>query len=107
MLLALLAVRLWNRDTTVGESIEHALMQNKGREISVCPEHQGESVAITEDGEGFYTISEAKGEDGASKVDVPMFYYSLSKGKYETKNAIYSTLTPINIRLYQTHLLFL
>ena len=80
-----LGVRLWNRDTTVGESVEHALLQNKGRQISVCHELQGESVAITEDGEGFYTISEAKGEDGASKVDVPMFYYSLSKGKYDTK----------------------
>jgi hypothetical protein len=81
----ILGVRLWNRDTTAGESVEHALMHNKGREMSVCHELQGESVAITEDGQGFYTISEAKGEDIASTVDVPMFYYSLSKGRYNKR----------------------
>ena len=97
MSIVFLGVRLWNRDTTVGESVEHALMQNKGREITVCHELQGESVAITEDGEGFYTISEAKGEDVASEVDVPMFYYSLSKGKVHTKGVIPKTLMVIKL----------
>ena len=56
------------------------LTNKKGRAIPVCHEKQGESVAISSDGNGFYTISEAKEEEG-HEVDIPTFYYLLSPGK--------------------------
>ena len=56
-------------------------MQKEGRSISVCHEAQGESVAVRYDGKGFYTISEAKGEDSARDINVPTYYYSLSESK--------------------------
>ena len=74
-------VTIWNRNPSIGETVESVLIRNKGRSISVCHEAQGESVAISNDTEGFYTISEAKGEDSAREIDVPTYYYSLSEGK--------------------------
>ena len=65
----------------IDETVESVLVQNKGRAISVCHEAQGESVAISHDAKGFYTISEAKGEDSAKEIDVPTYYYSFSEGK--------------------------
>jgi hypothetical protein len=40
---------------------------------------QGESIAIKQDGTGFYTVTEAKGEDDSNKVDVPISFYSLEE----------------------------
>ena len=58
------------------------MTQQRGRAISVCHEAQGESIAISHDGEGFYTVSEAKGEDkSGAKIDIPIYYYSFSKNK--------------------------
>ena len=76
-----LGARIWTRNTFIGESVETVLMQNEGRIISVCHEAQGESIAIKHDGSGFYTISEAAGEEkSADQIDIPMFFYPISKG---------------------------
>ena len=58
------------------------MTQQRGKTIPVCHEAQGESIAISHDGVGFYTVSEAKGEDkSGTKIDIPMYYYSFSKDK--------------------------
>ena len=75
-------VRIFSRDTSIGESVETALIRNKGRDIPLCKEAgQGESIAIKQDGQGFYTVTEAKGEESSDQVDVPINFYSLEEGK--------------------------
>ena len=82
ILIIFLGVREWSRNTTSRQLVEDALIQQRGRTIPVCHEAQGESIAISHDGVGFYTVSEAKGEDkSGTKIDIPMYYYSFSKGK--------------------------
>ena len=62
----------------IGESVETVLMTNEGRVISVCPEEQGESIAIKNDGGGFYTVSEAADEENsADQIDIPIFYHPI------------------------------
>ena len=80
--LIFLGVREWSRNTTSRQLVEDVLTKQRGRTISVCHEAQGESIAISHDGVGFYTVSEAKGEDkSGTKIDIPMYYYSFSKSK--------------------------
>ena len=50
-------------------------MQKKGFAVTVCQEIQGEAIAINYDKNGFYTTSESKGEDAATNIDVPIYYY--------------------------------
>ena len=73
-------VRVWNRDTWSGELVEKVLMGKMGKTISVCHEAQGESVALKHDKKGFFTVSEAKGEDKSGDIDIPTYYYSLKNG---------------------------
>ena len=57
------------------------MIRNQGRDIPLCKEAgQGESIAIKQDGKGFYTVTEAKGEDANNNVDVPISFYSLQEG---------------------------
>ena len=75
-------VRIIDRDTSIGESVEMALIRNEGRDIPLCEEAgQGESIAIKQKGKGFYTVTEAKGEDANAEVDVPITFYALQEGK--------------------------
>ena len=73
-------IRVWNRDTWSGELVEKVLMEKMGKTISVCHEAQGESVALKHDKKGFFTVSEAKGEDKSGDIDIPTYYYSLNNG---------------------------
>lgn len=73
-------VRVWNRDTWYGELVEKVLMKKMDKTISVCHEAQGESVALKHDKKGFFTVSEAKGEDKSGDIDIPTYYYSLNNG---------------------------
>ena len=75
---------IWNRDAKGEQMVEDALAGSKGpyQTITLCKGEfvgQGESVAMRNDGRGFYTVSEAPGEDEARVVNVPIFYYSLNK----------------------------
>ena len=80
-ILSFAVVRIFTRDTSVGESVEVALIRNKGRDIPLCKEAgQGESIALKQDGKGFYTVTEAKGEESSGQVDVPINFYSLEQG---------------------------
>ena len=81
-------MKIWNRDINSGESVEDVLAGSKGpsQRISLCKgkdSGQGESIAIGNDGQGFYTVSEAPGEDKAGAVNVPVYYYSLAEGKLQ------------------------
>ena len=81
-----LGVKEWSRNTESTQLVEDILTQERGKTIPVCHEAQGESIAISHDGGGFYTVSEYKGENECGpKVDIPIYYYSLSKvtGKIE------------------------
>ena len=69
--------------------MEEVLSKNDGKIISVCHEAQGESVAIANDNNGFFTVSEAKGEDESSNIDIPTYYYSFNKGTDQTSKLIY------------------
>ena len=68
--------RMWSRKTTTAETVESALTSNKGHELELCTEPQGESIAIKHDNTGFYTISEASRKKNANKNGVPIYYYS-------------------------------
>ena len=82
ILITFLGVREWSRNATSRQLVEDVLTQQRGKTILVCHEAQGESIAISHDGVGFYTVSEAKGEDkSGTKIDIPMYYYSFSKDK--------------------------
>ena len=76
---------MWNRNTTAKEMVESAITRNEGRKLILCSEPQGEAIALKHDRTGFYTISEAKGEDNANKSDVPILYYSLSNNSNALK----------------------
>ena len=65
--------------------MERVLMEKIGKAISVCHEAQGESVALRYDKKGFFTVSEAKGEDKSGDIDIPTYYYSLNKGTISIK----------------------
>ena len=52
-------------------------MREEGIVIPVCQEAQGEAIAIKYDKKGFYTTSESVGEDDATEIDVPIYYYPL------------------------------
>jgi len=94
-------VREWSRNTTSRQLVEDVLIQQRGRTIPVCHEAQGESIAISHDGLGFYTVSEAKGEDkSGTKIDIPMYYYSFSKGKDERVSNIQGSCVPIRKHLH-------
>ena len=84
-----LDVRVWERNTMSGESVEEVLSKKEGKIISVCHEAQGESVAISNDNNGFFTVSEAKGEDESIYIDIPTYYYSFDNGKVLTSKVIY------------------
>ena len=84
-----LDVRVWERNTLSGESVEEILSRKEGKIISVCHELQGESVAIANDNNGFFTVSEAKGEDKTRNIDIPTYYYSFDNGNYLTSKLIY------------------
>ena len=82
-----LDVIVWKRKIWSGEFVEEVLTKNKGTAISVCHEAQGESVAIRSDKKGFFTVSEAKGEDKSTNIDIPTYYYSFTEGNYyDSKN---------------------
>ena len=83
----MIEVKIWNRDINGDETVEDVLAGSKGpsQTINLCKGEfvgQGESVAISKDGRGFYTVSEAPGENEARVVNVPIFYYSLNKGNF-------------------------
>ena len=59
-------------------------MQKDGQFLPVCHEPQGESVAIQMTEDGFYTVSEAKGEKNATEINVPIYFYSLLVAKSPT-----------------------
>ena len=91
--LNILEVTIWNRDVNGGQSVEDVLSGSNGpsQTIKLCQGKevgQGESVAIRNDGKGFYTVSEAPGEDEAMIVNVPMYYYAMDKGYLITKQDI-------------------
>ena len=72
-----------------GESVEEILSKKEGKIISVCHEAQGESVAISNDNNGFFTVSEAKGENESRNIDIPTYYYSFDNGNVLTSKVIY------------------
>ena len=83
--LNILEVKIWNRDVNGGQSVEDVLSGSNGpsQTIKLCQGKevgQGESVAVRNDGKGFYTVSEAPGEDEAIIVNVPMYYYAMDTG---------------------------
>ena len=77
-----LDVIVWKRNIWSGEFVEEVLTKKKGTAIPVCHEAQGESVAIRSDNKGFITVSEAKGEDESTSIDIPTYYYPFTGGRY-------------------------
>ena len=65
---------MWNRNTVSGETVESALTSNKGRELTVCEEPQGESIAISHENTGFFTISEEENKK-ATNANIPIYHY--------------------------------
>ena len=95
-----LGVREWSRNTESTQLVEDVLTQERGKTIPVCHEAQGESIAISHDGGGFYTVSEYKGENECGpKVDIPIYYYSLSKVTGKIEFPIKVPYYPININV--------
>ena len=73
----ILEARVWKRN--IAEFVEATLTKYDGRKISLCIEPQGEALAIKHNGKGFYTISEATGEDKPTEnISIPVYYYLLS-----------------------------
>ena len=73
----ILEARVWKRN--IVESVEATLTNYEGRKISLCIEPQGEALAIKHNCKGFYTISEATGEDKPTEnISIPVYYYLLS-----------------------------
>ena len=73
----ILEARVWKRN--IAEFVEATLTKSDGRKISLCIEPQGEALAIKHNCKGFYTISEATGEDKhTGDINIPVYYYLLS-----------------------------
>ena len=70
-------VRVWNRDASGGQTVENALTENGGKELEICPEYQGESIAIKYDSTGFYTTTELDKKNDPDK-SAPIHYYEFS-----------------------------
>ena len=70
-------MRIWDRNIEK-ETVESVLMGGKGYKIPLCSEPQGEAIAIKYDNTGFYTVSEAAGEEEAKEINIPIYHYPIS-----------------------------
>ena len=87
----ILEVRIWNRDTTKGQTVQNALAANGGTNVDFCPEYQGEAIAIKYDNSGFYTTTELDANNISHKF-APIYYYkfpqSFSDGNFKQFNIL-------------------